>query len=132
LEVNLTGEQKKIALIAVAGGGGIILLIYLLRSGQAGVVGGTAVPAGVAESGIPYALPNNQITYNYPGIAPPPATVAPSAAPTCTQICDECADNSAYAGTASYKIPQSVIDSQYANLGRGGGGELPESTAGIY
>jgi hypothetical protein len=110
----MTAEQKKIALIAVAGGGGLILLLYLLRSGTgAGATTGAGTVAAPAPLQIP---PGSDITYNYPGFPQPMAVTAAPAVPTCAKLCDECDDNSAYAGVASYKVPSSTIAAQTTNF----------------
>jgi hypothetical protein len=112
----MTDEQKKIALVAVAGGGGLILLLYLLRSkggaGTAAAAGAGTVTAP-ASSQLP---PGSNIVYNFPGLAPPMAVTAAPAPPACTKVCDECDDNSAYAGVTSYKVPSGTVAAQLGNF----------------
>jgi hypothetical protein len=105
----MTSEQKKIALVAVAGGGGLILLLYLLRSGTG--AGTNALGIGTAA---PLQIPpGSDITYNFPGFPSPTAVTAEvPAIPSCVKLCDQCDDSTAFAGVASYQIPQSALNQQ--------------------
>jgi hypothetical protein len=104
----MTAEQKKIALIAVAGGGGLILLYFLMRSGTAAGAAGSSV-----GSAAPFQIPpGSDITYNFPGFATPAATIAAPSVPSCFKLCDQCDDSTAFAGVASYQIPQSALNQQ--------------------
>jgi len=105
----VTAEQKKIALVAVAGGAGLLLLLYLLRSG-AGAGGAGAGALSAAPLQIP---PGSNILYNFPGFPEPSAVTAEPVPPSCTKVCDECEDNTAFAGVASYRIPAGTIAAQF-------------------
>jgi hypothetical protein len=107
----MTPEQKKIALIAVAGVAGIAVIWYLLK--RSTVAGNQAISsAGVQPLTVP---PPADITFNYPPLQTTGA-VPGAAATTCTKLCETCDDNTSFAGTVLYRIPPSVLTNQMENL----------------
>jgi len=129
----MTAEQKKIALVAVAGGGGLLLLWYLLRSRAAGFP--QAIPAGAAAAGYgPLDIPpGSDITYNFPGMAPPTATVTPpSGVPSCVKLCDNCDDNSAFAGVASYQISPAAMTNVTRSLAPALSSSAPQTAIPLW